>query len=40
VQAALTSTDPLEIELQEVGTDFAFFMVSVYVRKTEQEEEN
>ncbi len=39
VQAALTSTDPLEVELQEVGNDFAFFMVSVYVRKTEETEE-
>jgi hypothetical protein len=37
VQAALTASNPLEVEIQEVGNNFAFFVLSVYVRKQDGE---
>lgn len=37
VQAALTSDNPLGVEVQEVGTNFAFFVLSVYVKRNENE---
>ncbi|TAE11794.1 MAG: hypothetical protein EAZ95_13185 [Bacteroidetes bacterium] len=33
VQAALTSDNPLEMEIRPIGGDFAFFVVSVLVNK-------
>jgi hypothetical protein len=39
VQAALTSANPLGVEIQEVGNNYAFFVVSVYVRRNADENE-
>ncbi|TAE45359.1 MAG: hypothetical protein EAY69_10380 [Cytophagales bacterium] len=39
VQAALTSDNPLGVEVQEVGNNFAFFVLSVYVKRNENETE-
>jgi hypothetical protein len=33
VQAALTADNPLEVESKDVGTEFAFFVLSVPINK-------
>ncbi|MEO1655345.1 MAG: DUF6272 family protein [Bacteroidota bacterium] len=33
VQAALTSSNPIDFEIREFGEDFAFFLLSVKVKK-------
>jgi hypothetical protein len=37
VQAALTSSNPLEVEVQDVGDNYAFFILSVSVKKTAED---